>query len=179
MVFIVGPGNNMFEWFGHAALYVRSGSEVRGVSNGGDVAFEKGVRGFLSHYTGKGRTVSVFILKTTPEQDRAMVSFIKKNPDAATNPDEFGAGLMVRENCAKAVANVLQAGGVIEEGETADGTTTFLQRPGELENSLREGELSDNVGVVLEFDPEADQRAQQKLDELGRASILFRSLGNI
>jgi RHS repeat-associated protein len=179
MVFVVGPGDNLFERFGHAAIYVKSGNEGRGVSFGGSGGFERGVRGFIRHYTDQGRTVTVFILKTTPEEDRRMLSFMKSNAAAGNKSGGLGADLMLTQNCANAVCNVLSAGGVLKSGETADGAATGFSMPSELESSLRNGELSDDATVVLEFDPEADAKAQSTVDSLTKASMWFRSLGYI
>lgn len=108
-----------------------------------------------------------------------MLSFMKGDANAGNKSGTLGADLMLTQNCTSAVCNVLLAGGVLKPGETADGASTGLSMPSELETSLRNGELSDDATVVLEFDPEADPKAQSALDSFSRASMWFRSLGYV
>jgi hypothetical protein len=115
----------------------------------------------------------MYVLKTTPEQDQSMVDFLKKNPDGKVDRNAAGADLMVTQNCTAAVCNTLQAGGVLKEGETANGAMTFLSSPSELESSLETGELSDNVRATVIFDPEADEKAQQTSSDLQSSSCFY------
>jgi RHS repeat-associated protein len=84
LVFIVAASNQNFPQsaFGHAAIYVKSGSKAEGISYGGDPpSFEKGVKGFVESYTKQGREVKMYVLRTTPQQDQKMLSFMGKNPE--------------------------------------------------------------------------------------------------
>jgi len=118
----------------------------------------------------------MYVLKTTPEQDQKMVDFLKNHPSGNVNPNAPGAGLMATQNCTTAVCNTLQAGGVLKEGETANGAMTLLSKPTELQESLDTGELSDDVKAVVIFDPEADKKAQQTSTDLQSASCFFTGI---
>jgi len=108
-----------------------------------------------------------------------MISFMKSDANAGNKSGTLGADFMLTQNCTMAVCNVLSAGGVLKPGETADGASTGLSMPSELEGSLRSGDLSDEATLTIEFDPETDAKAQSSLDSLSRASMWFRSLGYV
>ncbi len=117
LVFTVASGEGLYEAFGHSAVFVQAADgDSAGVSYGGDFDFSDGVGAFIEGYNSEGRTVIMSVLETTSEQDRAMIDFIRRDPFAGTDIDAAGAGIMVRENCAKAVSNVLRAGGLVGPG---------------------------------------------------------------
>jgi hypothetical protein len=153
---IVGPSpfeRNPKGAFGHSALFVRSGQRTAGVSYGGAHDLSKGVKPLTDGYRAEGRTVTLYVLKTTPEQDQKMVDFLTRNHTGAVKPDSFLADAMVVQNCTTAVCNTLSAGGVLKPGETADGALSLVHSPSELQESLESGELSDDVSVVITLDP--------------------------
>lgn len=117
LVFTVGPGQDLFEKFGHSAAYFSTpGVPGKGISLEGNHHFEAGLFNFVESYLGEGRDIYISFLATTPTQDAASISFLKDNPNGAVNSDAFLAGSMIRENCAQAVGNALEAGGVFPEG---------------------------------------------------------------
>jgi RHS repeat-associated protein len=119
LIFIVAASNQNFPQsaFGHAAIYVKSGSKAGGISYGGDPPFfVKDVKGFVESYTKQGHEVKMFVLKTTSQQDQKMLSFVASNPDSGgVDRNAAGAGLMVRQNCTTAVCNTLRAGGLADK----------------------------------------------------------------
>jgi RHS repeat-associated protein len=117
LVFTVGPGSGVSGMAGHSALYVMRNGATAGVSYGGNFGFSKGAVAFVRAYNAEGRTVVMTVLNTTPEQDKAMMKFLQPpNQEAGTNPNALGATLMVRENCAQAVGNTLEVGGLFPAG---------------------------------------------------------------
>jgi RHS repeat-associated protein len=117
MVFVVQPSRVPDNWkgvMGHLAVFVTSGDRRAGVSYGG-ASFKGGVGGFIDAYAQEGRDVKMFVLRTTPQQDSAMVDFIAaEGGSGGVNQDAPLADTMLAENCTTAVENVLEAGGVIE-----------------------------------------------------------------
>ncbi|MEO8382108.1 MAG: RHS repeat-associated core domain-containing protein, partial [Acidobacteriota bacterium] len=152
VVFIVSPGSGMDERAGHAAVWVESGTRGTGVSRGGRDIGQRGWKDFLSHYTGEGRTVHAYILKTTDAQDQAMIKFVDQNPGGGVNSEKSIQTCGLSENCSSAVANVLQAGGVVAPGTDL---TSYgpLDTPNELKYQLDHGVLAGNVDRHIDFTP--------------------------
>lgn len=147
IIFIVGSGSKVSESMGHAALWITSGKERHLVSYGGDQLARKDPRGLVQHYRSEGRTVKAFHLKTTPQQDAAMLAYAKQQErnGYGTDSTKPGAGLMVTENCTTAVCNVLSAGDVIKQNDHPGRIFGYLDAPGELESELEDGSLKDLV----------------------------------
>lgn len=172
LVFIVGPSpTDQKGKFGHSAAFVASGGRSAGISYGGNRGFENGVRGFISGYTAEGRTVKMFVLNTTPEQDLKMIDFLAKNPTGGVNRGGFGADLMVRQNCTTAVCNTLRAGGVLGARDDASGALSMLHAPAELKESLESGGLSTKVRAEVEF--EADPAQEDETGEMDQHGRVF------
>jgi|CXWL01.1.fsa_nt_gi hypothetical protein len=157
LVFIVGADpRRLKSSFGHSALFVKTPTRAAGISYGGDFTFDKGVKAFVKGYNSEGRKVSMYVLKTTEKQDARLLDFLTQHPDGNVDRNGFGADLMLRQNCTTAVCNTLQSGGVLKEGDSADGTLNFLHLPSELKDSLDSGSLSSEVQALIEFDPQGD-----------------------
>ena len=125
---------------GHAALWITSESGSRGISYLTKTKFDAGgLRGFVDRYraqgglTGGQREVRVYLIPTTPEQDRKGVEYLSKHPDAG-----MGGSIFVnKNNCTGAVIRTLKEGGVIGEGDNfiQDGV---INKPSELEDDAKE-----------------------------------------
>ena len=151
IIFIIGASNiarDLSGAFGHTAIWVSSGNRNNGVSFGGDFAFKRngGYAAFLRAYQASGRSVHVFHLKTTPEQDAKMLQYIQQRPTPFTGFN------MCTNNCATTTVDVLKAGGVIPGMVPVyDGSSGLTQRPNNyftpegLEAALDGGELSSIV----------------------------------
>jgi RHS repeat-associated protein len=160
VVFLVGPSGRNFpnSAFGHAAIYASSGDESAGLSYGGDDNVGDTPGEFVDTYSRQGRKVTMFHLETTEQQDKAVLSFIKKNQDGNTDRDALGAGLMARENCTTAVCNALKAGGLVSEDSDVGGAAGGpFHSPSELFDALLTGELSDIVQLVVVIDRPVEQ----------------------
>jgi len=118
-VFMIGAGDDLFEKYGHSAIYIVDQEGRRGgVSYGGMKDFSEGLLPFVRGYAQSGRWIAGISMNTSAEQEAKMLQFIKKEwPNFGNDPDAFGGQSMIRENCAQAVVNTLQAGGVIGEDE--------------------------------------------------------------
>jgi hypothetical protein len=128
----------------------------------------------INGYTSEGRKVTMYVLKTTPQQDQKMLNFIQQHPDGGVDRNGSGADLMIRQNCTTAVCNTLQSGDVIKKGDDANGAMSGLaHEPSELQGALDAGSLSGEVEVIHVFDPQADARAQQDMSDLQSASCFF------
>jgi hypothetical protein len=119
VIFIVAPYHDNFaQIVGHTAIYVRSGDKGAGVSAFGKDWFQHGEKGFLKAYAEHGQPVTTYVIKTTPQQDAAMLSYITSTSDGVrytggTTNDSSVFGLGPRNNCTTAVDNVLQDDGRI------------------------------------------------------------------
>ena len=111
---IVGPSDfddNKKGLVGHAGLYVTASNGEQGVSYMGRYDFSEGLDGFVQSYSGDNREVRMFLLDTTDEQDRKMVSFLHANASGSVDSQ----GSVAQENCTTAVCNTLIAGGVASD----------------------------------------------------------------
>jgi RHS repeat-associated protein len=153
VVFIVSNGSNWDEKAGHAAVWVESGNRSGGVSHGGYDIGGYGWKGFLEHYTGRGREVHAYILKTTDAQDKAMLNFIDQKGDAAsTDADKSVQTCGLTENCSSAVVNVLKAGGVVPSNSDPS-AARGANSPFVLKNELDNGQLQPQVQRHIDFVP--------------------------
>ena len=154
IVFIVGASNLWQNWrgnWGHAAIWVSHKANSAGVSYGGEFGFQanKGYQQFVSAYLGAGRVIRAFTLATTPQQDAAMLAFLRTNPDGAVTAESLAARLMLTENCTTAVCNTLAAGGISQRN-----IWSFFHRPEELLAALEVGgELSRWVTGEINYRP--------------------------
>jgi RHS repeat-associated protein len=151
IVFIIDPGSNASEWMGHGALWITSGRERRLVSFGGDQLRHDDPRSLVEHYRANGRNVTAYHLKTTPEQDAAMLAYIKSHPSYGTDSSKPLASLMLTENCTTAVCNVLKAGGVIKAGDDPAKVLGYLDAPAQLQTELENGSLRDMVSYTNRY----------------------------
>jgi RHS repeat-associated protein len=168
VVFIVDAGaDDVKEMVGHAAIYVTSNGQGAGVSAYGDDWFQRGEMGFIKHYNAEGRGVHTYVLDTTPEQDAAMLKFIKDHPSASSgkyneryngNIDESKS--IVRQNCTTACVNVLKAGGVVKKGDPG-AMLGMIDRPKTLQKSLENGSLSWLVRARRFFRPAGPCNAEK------------------
>jgi len=172
VVFIVAPYNDNFtQIVGHAAIYVRSGKDGAGVSAFGKNWFQNGIKGFIRDYAAHGQPVRSYVLKTTPQQDAAMLSFIKSTSNGVQNMGgtvmtSSYLGLGPRNNCTTGVDNVLAAGGVIRP-DAHPGRSAFglgIDLPKQLQESLESGMLSGLVTARRQFD-ESNINLLDKVDD--------------
>jgi RHS repeat-associated protein len=164
-VFIAGQASIFSNYkgsFGHAALLVTDGDRRQGISEGGDAhPVKNGELGFAKTYLAQDRDVFVFVIKTTAEQDRAMINYLDKtNPGeirTSGQVDTFPAGS--NNNCTTAVVNVLKAGGVIPKSADPNGANSGYHLPGELRKALEPaGDLDGNVKERTKVQAEADRK---------------------
>jgi uncharacterized protein RhaS with RHS repeats len=167
LVFIVAPGgmNDTFSWQGHAAVFVQRDERSAGISFGGDAGFDKGVRGFIRHYTSQGREVRMYVLGTSARQDNAMIDLIKSHPAGGIDSDsKWREAMYCRENCTTAVGNVLEAGGVVGH-DSNPGRGAIADRPANLRKQLENGSLHALVTVIHVFEPQ-QKKEESKDDEI-------------
>jgi RHS repeat-associated protein len=165
VIFMVAPYHDNFKQVvGHAAIFVRNGNQSAGVSAFGKNWFQNGEKSFIKDYAGHGQPVTAYVLKTTPQQDAAMLSFIKSTSDGVrygggTTLDSSVFGLGPRNNCTTAVDNVLRAGHVgtdEQPGRSMGGLG--IDVPKQLQDTLETGSLSGLVLARRTFD---DSNLQQ------------------
>ena len=150
---IVSEGGDFKEVAGHAALWVGNDDNGFGISVFGGVQFEgktAALNDFVSKYA-ENRTVTTYLLRTSPAEDARMVEFMKGDPTRAGIDDTQS---IVRENCSKAIANTLTAGGVIShQRAVALDILGVIYSPDGLERSAKGGALSDRLTGVRLFTP--------------------------
>ncbi len=166
-VFTVGPGSGTSEKFGHSAVFVVSRTgDTAGISYGGSRGFEGGLADFVRGYNAEGRTVLLTVLNTTPAQDASMIDFLRSNPDGGISRTGLGADVMVRENCAQAVGNTLEAGGVFPAGTNpSQSLGGWLSTPGLLLQRVQGVDI--NLGTIVfrpDPTPERERFLQYFLD---------------
>jgi RHS repeat-associated protein len=160
VVFIVSSGSRWDEKGGHAAVWVESGNRQGGVSRGGYDIGKNGWKDFLAHYTGQGREIHAYILKTTDAQDQAMLDFIDDKGDAAgTDVDRSIQTCGLTQNCASAVVNVLEAGGVVS-ADSDPSAARGANSPFVLKDALDHGQLKPQVQRHLDFVPPAPEKKE-------------------
>jgi RHS repeat-associated protein len=149
LVFTLSPGSHIDEKFGHSAAFIASPSgDHGGISYGGVHSFDQGVAEFVRAYNAEGRSVAISVIDTTTEQEAQMTEFLRSNLDGGTDRDAFGATLMLRENCAQAVGNVLEAGGVFpQDSNPSQVLGGMLSNPGTLLESVEA--LDDYLGTFV------------------------------
>jgi RHS repeat-associated protein len=153
VVFIVGPGSGSQERGGHAAVWVERNGQHAGISKGGFDLEKHGWKAFLGHYAGEGREVHAYVLKTSAESESAMIKFVKnEGPSAGTSDEHSIATCGLSENCAKAVVNTLQAGGVLPTN-TDPSAVYGMNSPFVLKGALDSGVLKPAVEQHIDFVP--------------------------
>jgi hypothetical protein len=157
VVFIVGSSNRLGDSsgaFGHAAIWVSSDGHSNGWSLGGTFAFKEnqGYAKFVQSYQSLGRSVLVFVLKTTPEQDAKMLSYINNNAPRFN---------ICTNNCTTTTGDVLKQGAVLPRtdlqpfGGTMISTDVNLTTPESLEDAL-ENEYSSVVAREYVAQPQRE-----------------------
>jgi hypothetical protein len=160
VIFIVAPSDvgDPKGLVGHAAISVTSGGDRAGVSQYGDHDLEAGAGDFIRGYHEQGRDVTMYVLRTTPEQDAKMLDFIKKNPKGAIDSSQS----IVFQNCTTSCVNILKAGNVVEgaanPGDSA--TTLGFDSPKGLQASLESGKLRKFVRAIIEL-PAKDKKKKK------------------
>jgi hypothetical protein len=144
---VVSPGGGAKGEWGHAAIYVSTPSYSGGISNGGDVGFKNGARGFIAGYNAEGRTVTEYKMNISPAMEGNLAMFIQQNPGGDIDPTALGADLMITQNCTTAVSNALVASGAVAPGLTPPGSG-LLYTPSNLAADLSEGGVY--AGIVAE-----------------------------
>lgn len=137
-IFIVsGDTNNVRSLAGHAAILVERDGRSASLSVMGAYHLENGTASFVNAYTASGtRRVDAYELSTTREQDLAMIDFIEANPEGGTDKEGISElSRILANNCTRAVANCLKAGGVVGD-HVAPGRVGAIYAPSELSNDL-------------------------------------------
>jgi len=151
VVFIVSAGPKWDQKGGHSAVWVESGNRQGGISRGGYDIGQGGWKDFLAHYTGQGREVHAYILKTTDAQDQAMLNFLDKNSGGSVDGNKSVQTCGLTENCASAVVNVLQAGGVVpanSDPSAARGANSPFVLKNELDNGQLQPQVQRHIDIV-------------------------------
>jgi RHS repeat-associated protein len=159
VVFIVNAGSKWDQKGGHAAVWVESGNRQGGVSRGGYDIGQGGWKGLLEHYTGQGREVHAYILTTTDAQDQAMLDFIDKNSGGGVDANKSIQTCGLTENCASAVVNVLQAGGVVPTNSDPS-AVNGANSPFALKRKLDHSQLKSQVQRHIDFVPPPPEKKE-------------------